>query len=496
MYNPHEVRSIGRRTVPFVPWPSQIETSDWLDRQRQAGEEALMLKSRKLGITWEILHKMAWSWMLEPDFSALLGSKKEDTVDRRGDSDSLFDKLRWLLLLQPAHLLPPGWHDPKRRRHWDKHLVLKNPANGAEITGEATHENFGAAGRRSVVFIDEAGRVESRILHQIWKSVETVGGSLWMVFNATPSAGHAVNVFISAISPHKVRTLTWRADPRRPKNFPELKRLPIGRLTQEEFDEIYDCKSGATATGNAFRLNRAVTVYHDKSDGFDPKSRDIEPLYAAFDFGTGPKSLACIMAMIQWGTRPVIRIEQALSCPGKTPFLDFLEEIEAVRKTYGNPSTVTGDPAGGQTQRDARSYVADLRDFGYGWVPLQPVVEPGDDPLAINTTPWKRWAIKMAQSMMDDGTLLIHERCEDVLLWAIDRWSWNVPKGATVEDIRGYGELLKDLPSHACEAFLYVFSYCLMTIEETRARAAAKPSRTRDPGGSPRTEDLMGRGRL
>jgi hypothetical protein len=474
MHNPHETRSVGRRQVPFVPWPSQLEASRWLDERREAGEEGLILKSRKLGLSWLVLHKVAHGWLFDPGFSALLGSKKEDTVDRRGDFDSLFEKLRWLLGLQPAHLLPAAFRDPKRRKAIDKHLVLKNPENGAEITGEATHPNFGAAGRRSVVFIDEFGRVEDRVCRQIWKSVETVGGTLWLVSNPTPSKAHFVNEIVAKQPARKVKIMAWQSDPTRPTDFRRRMTLPDGRLTEEEFDEVFGGKSGATATGNAFRLRRSTVVYHEGSGDFDPGMRETATLYTGLDFGTGPKSLAAVGAMIEWGAEPIIRVDCALGWPGRTPWIDALRDLEEDRRRYGELGPFTGDPAGVQTQRDAQSYVGDLQAFGFRWHALQPVVEPGREALLINKTPWKVWAIKKAQAMMDDGHLKIHERCEDTLLWSMERWSWNVPDGATVDDIRGDGQLRKDLPSHACEAFLYVLTYCLAVIRARRAEAVRR----------------------
>lgn len=484
MQAPKSTGATGRRQVPFQPWPSQVETAGWIQERREAGDEALILKSREIGLSWLVLHYCLWCWIFEDGFSALLGSRKQETVDRKGDMTALFPKLRWLLKRQPAHIRP--------REVSDKLLVLENHERHSEITGESANPEFGAAGRKSVVFIDEAARVPSRILRHIWTATESVGGLRLLVFTAAPSKAHFVNELLGRLDARRVRILTWRADPSRDETWRRSRIVPEGGLSPEEFDESYDCKSGATATGNAFRIRRETLIYHEKSEGFDPEIRKTAPLITGCDWGTGPKSLAAIGAMIEWGPRPRILIDFACGWPGKTDFaLTALPELAAEHGRYGRAGLVTGDPAGKQTERDGRSYVADVQAYGgFAWVPLQPVIEPGQDPLRINSTAWKRWAVKLCQRMMDDGTLLVHERCEDVLIWALERWSWNVPEGATVEDIRGAGELLKDLPSHACEAMLYAVTFCLATIEAERARAAAREPED-DEGDGPDMFDML-----
>ena len=65
-------------------------------------------------------------------------------------------------------------------------------------------------------------------------------------------------------------------------------------------------------------------------------------------------------------------------------------------------------------------------------------------------------------------------------------------EGATVEDIRGAGELLKDGPSHACEAMLYAVTYCLATIRAERARAAASEPDDGDEGDGVDMYEILG----
>src|SRR5262249_33628937 len=113
-------------TVPFDLFPRQAEFLVWLAEREAAQGNGLVEKSRDMGVTWLCCLHALHGWLFRDGFKASFGSRKLDLVDRRGDPDSIFEKLRFLL-----HNVPP-WMLPARFS-WEEHdceAKLINPANG------------------------------------------------------------------------------------------------------------------------------------------------------------------------------------------------------------------------------------------------------------------------------------------------------------------------------------------------------------------------------
>ncbi len=157
-HEPHE--------KPFVLYNFQeedvITLQGWLDR----GEDGHWDKSRDMGATWLIMCLFLWYWGKDEvgnDFR--VGSRKMDYVDKKGDPDTLFYKLKYNIERLPYWLLPPGFDI-------EKHLNsanLINPSNNNNIVGEANNENFGTGGRRKAILFDEFSKWKDTD-HDAWTS--------------------------------------------------------------------------------------------------------------------------------------------------------------------------------------------------------------------------------------------------------------------------------------------------------------------------------------
>jgi len=147
--------ALGLPTViPFDLFPRQEELLDWLDARLAAREDGLLEKSRDIGATWLLVGWAVHKWLFTDGFKTSFGSRKGELVDRLGDPDSIFEKMRQLI-----RLLPP-WMKPRRFipvLH-DNHMRIVNPANGNVIRGEAGDE-MGRGGRSTAYVIDEAAHV-------------------------------------------------------------------------------------------------------------------------------------------------------------------------------------------------------------------------------------------------------------------------------------------------------------------------------------------------
>jgi len=129
-YDPRVVG--GAKWMPFVCFSRQAEYLQFLDELLADQENGLVEKARDMGASWLSLGWSVASWLFEKDFAIGWGSRIEDLVDRIGDPDSLFEKLRLLLGRMPKEFLPVGFN-------WkvhSAHMRLINPENGSVIMGE------------------------------------------------------------------------------------------------------------------------------------------------------------------------------------------------------------------------------------------------------------------------------------------------------------------------------------------------------------------------
>lgn len=146
-YNP---RKTEMKWMPFVFFPRQYECIQYFEDLRRDGESGLVEKCRDIGATWLACAYSVWCLRFLGDDSTGWGSRKEDLVDKLGDPDSIFEKIRLLI-----DRLPDVWR-PECKRAFKK---IINVTNGASVTGEAG-DGIGRGGRKSRFFVDEAAHIE------------------------------------------------------------------------------------------------------------------------------------------------------------------------------------------------------------------------------------------------------------------------------------------------------------------------------------------------
>lgn len=151
-YDPREMQ---RPFMPFILFNRQKEYIYWLVDRLRTRSPGLVEKSRDMGISYVSCAFAVWAWRWIPGIKIGFGSNKELKVDRMGDMDSLFEKLRTLIEDLPPEFLPVGF---KWRDH-SHFMKLVNPETGASITGEAG-VNIGRGGRTTMYFVDEAAHLE------------------------------------------------------------------------------------------------------------------------------------------------------------------------------------------------------------------------------------------------------------------------------------------------------------------------------------------------
>lgn len=141
--------------MPFVFFPKQMETVEFINALVVDRENGLIEKCRDVGVTWVA---SAWSvaeWLFEDGTAIGWGSRKEDLVDQAGIPDSIFEKLRLLIGRLPKEFQPRGWNPKKHSTY----MKLLNPENKSTIAGEGG-DNIGRGGRKSIYFKDESAHYE------------------------------------------------------------------------------------------------------------------------------------------------------------------------------------------------------------------------------------------------------------------------------------------------------------------------------------------------
>lgn len=153
--------------LPFVLWGYQQRLMETLTRCIGKGEDVLIEKSRDMGATWVILATLMWHWIYMADFTVIIGSRKEDEVDKRGDLSTHFERMRFVLRKFPEAYLERqlDWYDEKQHAGY---MMLRNPVTGSQITGESTNSSFSRQGRYTCAFLDEFAVIDPNLQEEIW----------------------------------------------------------------------------------------------------------------------------------------------------------------------------------------------------------------------------------------------------------------------------------------------------------------------------------------
>lgn len=145
----------GEKWMPFVFFKRQKDVIDFFESCSHDQTSGLVEKCRDFGLTWLACGYSVWRWLFIKNDAIGWGSRKETLVDKPGDPDSIFEKIRLMLKRLPRIWLPAGFSWGRNSTY----MKLLNPENGAIIAGEAG-DNIGRGGRRSCYFTDEAAHLE------------------------------------------------------------------------------------------------------------------------------------------------------------------------------------------------------------------------------------------------------------------------------------------------------------------------------------------------
>jgi hypothetical protein len=289
-----------RRWLPFMLFPRQEEYVRSLRAAIDGDYDLLTEKSRDTGETWCKLAVLLWYWLFEQGFTALIGSIKEEKVEKKGDPSSMFWKLDFLLDNQPVWLRPEGY---KPTQPWRTHLKMQNPVSGSVITGESSNPDFGRSGRYKCIFPDEFASWENAA--PAWTSCQE--STECRLPGSTPKGmnffGRLANPSEGTEAILKFR-LHWKDDPR---HNVEVKDPVSGKLVNPWYEKqkkryAYDETMMAQELDINYNRSMRGRVYpqidYVKLGRFARNPNF--PLYTTWDFG---RTDATAILWLQWNTR-------------------------------------------------------------------------------------------------------------------------------------------------------------------------------------------------
>lgn len=393
--NPHK---------PFILWPKQEIFVEWLEQRyirSQQGEKINVLidKPRGVGVSYVLMVWLLWHYLFH-DFTARVGSRKEDYVDKKGDPDSLFAKIDYQLARLPDWLLG---------NHERAYLILKTQGGGTNsIVGESANPDFGRGGRKNAAVFDEFGFWEWA--RASWESAGEAT-NLRIAPTTPPESGHDSHFYkllTGQAGRVEIFSFDWQDDPRRNEKWRQ--EAQATKSEEEYAREVLKSYEGTTK-GKVYAVSLRHAILQDVE--YDARL----PLFISWDFGLDA------VAMIWWQKDFQTDAVSMIDCytnsnkdigfylpfvngvipSGQYSYTDY--ELAMIEQHHAWSRTIThfGDP-------DVRKRNLITKESTKDWL--------RDHGVYVQSIPWggREWKDMKEKTLMLFRRLTINEkRCEPVL---------------------------------------------------------------------------------
>ncbi len=417
--------------VPFVPWPAQREVMERIEQH----DKLWVLKARRLGLTWLVLHYGFWLAAFDPEN---LNARVLVVCKNRGDAGKLLDRVKAI------HDRLPPWL--RQRTGRDSVTALELPERAAELVALPATDGAARQETASLVVLDEFAFPKNGAARGIWTAVQPTiegGGKLIGISTGNGRTGDGetfAQVWDGAASGDtgvEPVFLPWSARPDRTAEWRVSQRADY--LSEAEFLAEYPETADDALAGQS-----AVTVYpHAGIAAAERNGAQLEEHLATltpegYEWG------------IDWGDFQTFAV-YALPLPGGGVYVVdelVLAHVEPSRAA----AAIIGRAPGGDTSATYTASRADSAPAGtnatfsrvldearaerpelpgtHVRVPFSRYKEGGGERKGVNTVAFVRRGLERAGEVGEweevsqlAGTIAIHPRCEVLLaqLRALER---------------------------------------------------------------------------
>lgn len=419
---------------PFYLWDAQLEAL----RVIEAYNRVVVLKARRLGLSWLVLHRALWIAGFNPSTQharILVLSKNLE------DAGKLLDRVKRINDRLPPHLhRKPAGEDSKRT------LAIRD----AEITVLPATEGAARQETATLVVLDEFAFPKNGAAAGIWKAIQATiegGGSLVVVSTGNGRVGNGATfaqIYLDAAAGRSSTTpifLPWHARPDRTEEWRAQER------TNYESDEDFNAEYPATEE-EALSGGKARRVY--SPEGVAAAERlgaalwEDQRLVAAMrdegieigtDWGDFQTFTVYALPLPGGGVYIVDELLQASTEPQDASWTILRHEAAGLRAHDGGKAHIVESrtdsaPAGTNASYESVIIAAQSDAELRGRVPTQNLRVPfskykqgGGERYGVNTIAFLRWLFKRSAKHVAEGGSLtagagliaIHPRCRILL---------------------------------------------------------------------------------
>lgn len=241
-YDPRNLERDLPATIPFIPFPKQIELMKWIFGMWRGSMDGLVPKSRDTGASWIAIALSCTLCIFYEGMAIGFGSRKEEYVDRLDSPKSLFYKGRVFMMNLPIEFRA-GW---TREKH-GAFMRLTFPDTGAVMTGEAG-DNIGRGDRTAIYVVDESAHLERPLLAEEALSATTnCRIDMSSVKGMTNPFAEKAHSWPS----EQIFPMHWRDDPRKDEAwYANLKLTKDPKVIAQEYDINYSASVGGVVIPN------------------------------------------------------------------------------------------------------------------------------------------------------------------------------------------------------------------------------------------------------
>jgi phage terminase large subunit len=237
--DPRLINENKNPVMAFALFPKQREMVRWFIGCWLDSKPGVVVKSRDVGASWVAMALLSALCIFRNGFAAGVGSAVEIKIDRSGDPDTLFYKIRSFLEHLPAEF-NGGFNVDTCSA--DKRVSF--PLTGSSITGEAG-DQAGRGGRKAIFVVDESAHFEHpKIIDK------NLSANTKCRIDMSSVNGMANSFYTRAHNPAIRRfDFTWRDDPRKNYEGSTWYATQAAELDEIVLKQEIDCDFAASLEG-------------------------------------------------------------------------------------------------------------------------------------------------------------------------------------------------------------------------------------------------------